>query len=381
MHILFVDKSRYFGGAEASLRTLVEGLSKRAIPVYCCFDYPMPHQERVLDNGNGKIYRTDRCRPWMRESRRRFPSRPARGLELGLFALGLRRCAAMARPDIVHFNLFRSNLLADMLAVKSLRAKCVLHVRSLNCQIRLPKRVLNLADAVICTSEAVKAEVRDAGCKRPLFAVYDPVDLEAYGSLLSREGARSMLDLPPCDPVIVSVGHLEQHKGHDDALRALALLAKGLPRVSLLIVGREPDPAKKVRCDLETLASELGVRDRVRFLGETPDVPAIYRAADVVYSLSKVGEAFGRVPVEATGAGTPSIVFDRGALPEITIDGYSGAVVKSGDWEMLARTTREILKNPSLGQRYVENARSRARKLFSVDAHCDGVMDVYQRIL
>jgi len=382
MNVLFIDKSRYFGGAEASLRSLIEGLSKRSVSACCCFDYPMPHQDRILDEAaTGKIYRADRMKPWMRESRRRLPPRPLRAMELALSALRLRRCAAGVRPDLVHFNLFRSNILGDVLAAKTLGAKCVFHVRSLSCQIKLPKRVLNLADAVICTSHAVKAEVRDAGCERPLFAVYDPVELEACGDSLTREEARSMLDLPQEDRIVASVGHLEEHKGHDDALRALARLAHVSPRVLLLIVGRETNPSKGVLRRLETLAAGSGVRGRVRFLGETSNVAVVYRAADVVYSLSKVGEAFGRVPIEAAVAGAPSVVFDGGALPEITIDGYSGAVVRSGDHEMLAKVTEEILQNPSLGRCYVDNARSRARRLFGVDAHCERVLNIYHRIL
>jgi glycosyltransferase involved in cell wall biosynthesis len=251
----------------------------------------------------------------------------------------------------------------------------------LACQIGLPKYLLNRADAVICTSRTVEAEVRAAGCTGRVFTVYDPVDVKGYRSPLSREEARSQLDLPPHHHIIASVGHLERNKGHDDALRALSLLVKGSAQVLLLIVGHDPDPAKAVQRELESLAAQLGVQRYLRFMGEACDVATIYRAADVVYSLSKVGEAFGRVPIEAAAAGVPSVVFDKGALSEITVDGVTGAVVRSSDCEMLARATEQLLGSPGQRQQYVKNAVERAERLFSIDAHCGSVLRVYDQIL
>lgn len=136
---------------------------------------------------------------------------------------------------------------------------------------------------------------------------------------------------------VVSIGRLVWEKGHQDVLRALAALRRGVvagdpPR--LLVVGGGPDGDK-----LRRHAEELGVDDLVAFesvpYAHMPDVFA--RASALVLASLPVPlweEQFGMVVAEAFAAGVPVVCSDSGALPEV-VRGH-GAVFPAGDWRALA---------------------------------------------
>ena len=111
---------------------------------------------------------------------------------------------------------------------------------------------------------------------------------------------------------ILTVGRIDPknngYKGHDRIIRALPNLRRQDRAVVYLIAGEGDDRAR-----LERLASELGVEDRVRFLGKVPfeDLPDAYRAADL-FALPSTGEGFGIVYIEAMACGTPAIGLSMG---------------------------------------------------------------------
>lgn len=176
---------------------------------------------------------------------------------------------------------------------------------------------------------------------RRIAAVY-PCNREA-GAIFRRRGFRGLvrelpLGVPTADiavadaPTVDSespdvtigyVGRLEEHKGVQVLLRALASLPD---RFRLRVVG---DGAH--RGDLERLAGSLGLGDRVEFVGFLPDhlVNCAYAECDLVAVPSQTRpnwvEQFGRVAVEAMAAGVPLIVADSGALPDVA-DGVAVVV-------------------------------------------------------
>ena len=137
----------------------------------------------------------------------------------------------------------------------------------------------------------------------------------------------------------VSPGRLVWEKGHQDVLRALAALRRGLvtgepPRV--LIVGAGPEEGR-----LRRYAEDLGVADLVEIRGDVPydEMPAVFgRAAWVVLASLPTPlweEQFGMVLAEAIVAGVPVVAAASGAIPEVV--GESGVLVQPGDWLGLAR--------------------------------------------
>jgi glycosyltransferase involved in cell wall biosynthesis len=135
----------------------------------------------------------------------------------------------------------------------------------------------------------------------------------------------------------------------------------------LLIAGEGAE-----RPTLETLATELGVRDRVTMPGHLEDVDAAYAVADL-HVLSSRCEGFANVLVEAMAHGTPVVATDcRSGPREILEDGAHGALVPVGDDVALADAMARAL----VGPRNPDALRRRAA-VFSVDA----AADAYLRLL
>jgi glycosyltransferase involved in cell wall biosynthesis len=157
-----------------------------------------------------------------------------------------------------------------------------------------------------------------------------PVDLEQF-TPGDRAAARKRLGVAG-RPVAVSVRRLTPRMGLDDLIHAWAALPQR--RAELHIAGTGPDRER-----LERIAQELGLAERVHFLGAVADdrLPDVYRAADVCVAPSRQLEGFGLVALEALACGTPVVVSDSGGLPE-AVAGLSGElVVPAGDRDALAR--------------------------------------------
>jgi glycosyltransferase involved in cell wall biosynthesis len=167
------------------------------------------------------------------------------------------------------------------------------------------------------------------------------------------------------DQLVVSPGRLVWEKGHQDVLRALAALRRGLvdgepPR--LLIVGSGPEEPR-----LRRYAADLGVADLVELRGDVPydEMPAVFGRAQCVVLASLPTplweEQFGMVLAEAIAAGVPVVATASGAIPEVV--GDSAVLVRPGDWLGLARALAGPLPlpDPALAERY--SARAAAERI------------------
>jgi glycosyltransferase involved in cell wall biosynthesis len=178
---------------------------------------------------------------------------------------------------------------------------------------------------------------------------------------------------PPERPALAIVGRLIPIKGHDDLLRALTLLDD--VALTLDVVGdgalREP---------LESRVAELGLGDRVRFLGRvTPVESALEEAAIVV--VPSHGEGFGLVALEAMERGRAVVASAVGGLPEIVEHGVTGLVVPPHDPTALAGALRELLGDPARVAAMGAAGRRRAVQEFSQDRCTERTETLYEAAL
>lgn len=188
------------------------------------------------------------------------------------------------------------------------------------------------AAGLLAVSEAMKRSMIALGLKAETIRVhYTGVDLDRFAPQ-DRAAAKARFHLD--GPVVLCVGNLITRKGQDLLIRALA----DLPGVTLLLAGHGPD-----RTAYEKLAAEVGVADRVGFLGAVPhdDLPAIYNAADVM-ALPSASEGLANAWVEALACGTPIAISDVGGAREVLNDPQAGRIVDRTP-DALATTLREML--------------------------------------
>jgi len=183
-----------------------------------------------------------------------------------------------------------------------------------------------------------------------LHVMRNGVDLQRF-TPLPRAATRAALGLGE-GPVLLSVGHLIERKGHHLAIEALASVRQRHPSARLVIVG-----AGEERAHLAALAARLGLTDAVTLAGAIPneELARWYSAADLLI-LASSREGWANVLLEAMACGTPVVATRLWGTPEVLTDPVAGVLVErtvpslaDGVLQVLSR-----LPDPAAVRRYAE---------------------------
>lgn len=175
--------------------------------------------------------------------------------------------------------------------------------------------------------------------------------------------------------VWLAVGRLEKEKDYPCMLRAFAMV-QAAGRSMLLIAGRGPDEGA-----LKSLARDLGIADRVRFIGVRTDVERLMNAADA-YVMSSAWEGLPMVLLEAAATALPAVTTDVGGCREIVIDGETGAVVQPENPRELAEAMLRIMTMPEAQRLALGRAgRRHVEKYFRLDRVVDVWEALYEEFL
>jgi len=166
--------------------------------------------------------------------------------------------------------------------------------------------------------------------------------------------------------VWLAVGRIEEAKDYPTLVRALATLLRESDKMTLVIVGEGSRGE-----EMKTLAGELRLGDRVRFLGIRRDVPRIMGAADG-YVMSSSWEGLPMVLLEAQACGLPVVTTAVGGCAEVVQDGRTGFLVPPQDPNALAQAMLRVMALPEAERRQMsEAARRHVVASFSLDRVVD----------
>ncbi len=223
----------------------------------------------------------------------------------------------------------------------------------------IKRRILGRVEAVTVVSEAMREYCAEKELSLDRIDVQSMgVDLDTTFTPGDGEAARDGL---------VFVGRLVEKKGVEYLIDAVAILAPEHPDLRLRIVGDGP-----LRKPLESRAGELGVSDRIEFVGAVlnVDVPDYLRSASIAVMPSVVAasgdqEGLGLVAVEAMGCGCAVVASDLPAVRDTVIDGQSGLMAKPADAANLAATIGRLLEDDALRQQLAKDGRRHALAHFN----------------
>lgn len=251
---------------------------------------------------------------------------------------------------------------------------CVLHARNLHekaLPIALYCRLTAQLPSVkrVIANSAATAVPYQRFVPNKVSVVHNGVDLADYRRAPGERAAlRERLGLPRDAVVIGFSGYLTPRKGVDVLIRAAAQITSTRPQLHFAIAGRVPiDAASNHRAEYEALARELGIADRVHFLGFVEDVPRFVAGVDAL-ALPSFQEPFGRAIIEAMALGTPVVGSDVGGIPEIIQHEESGLLAPPGDADALARALARLADDPELRERLGKAAERTVRERFDVVA-------------
>jgi glycosyltransferase involved in cell wall biosynthesis len=278
----------------------------------------------------------------------------ALGRRPGLDLRVARRMASLLRHravDVVHahqYTPFFYSALAKLLTRPRPRLIFTEHGRHYPDIVSARRRFVNrwlfdhLADRVnaVCAFSARSLSERDGFPGARVQVIENGISLSRYGRFVDRKTARSRLGLAPDRRYIACVARFHPVKDHRMLLRAFEEVAARRRDVDLLLVGDGI-----LRGELEQIAADRSMRDRVRFLGVRGDVPDILGAVDL-FALTSLSEAASITLLEAMASGLPVVVTDVGGNPEIVRHGTDGLLVPRGDWSATADAMLQLLAEP-----------------------------------
>ncbi len=257
--------------------------------------------------------------------------------------------------------------------------------RAINARLRrwCERVVIRRCHRVVVLSEFMKRRVmaHHAVAVERIRVIPGGADLARFCLPDDPVAVRRQLRLPLNKVILVTVRNLVPRMGLDQFLRAVALLGDEGRDVMVLIGGEGP-----LREDLQSLAGDLGVADRVRLLGYLPEeqLPHYYQAADLVLMPTHELEGFGLVTVEALACGTPVLGTPVGAIPEVLGKIDPDLIASATDSVALATAIRRLLcrfrDHPGEQERLSKQGRVVAETEYSWARHGEQLEEVLQEV-
>jgi len=224
----------------------------------------------------------------------------------------------------------------------------------------ITKFSIEKSDGLTAVSRFLQREtVRAFGCTGcQIEVIPNFIDPDVYDRTKYRAALRDQFG--PSERVLMHISNFRPVKRVRDVVRIFARVREQIPSV-LVMVGDGPD-----RVHAEAEARELGVDERVFFLGKIEAVAPLLSAADL-FLLPSQSESFGLSALEALASGVPVVGSNAGGLPEVVRDGESGALCEVGDVAHMAEAAIHILRDRDRWEAMSTFAAADARARFALD--------------
>jgi glycosyltransferase involved in cell wall biosynthesis len=332
--VLHVTHSLGTGGAELLLVDLARLMDKDRFQLGVCCTGRDGRTRAALEETGTEVTVLDRPR----RSSVQFPLFLTDVLSLWS---GIRRVIGRFRPDVVHTHL-ESNYIGPFVAkrcgVKAVvssfhssvyvapRGKWSVRNRTRRAVLRKLGRT---ADALVAGSKYA-ADVAAQVCGVPASSVHiihNAVDVTRLSRITPHLAVRAELGLPDDEVLLVTLGTVKEAKNHQLLLRAMRLVAQTRSNVSALIIG---GGSSEFIDQLRALAKQLGVDEKVHFLGFREDAYAVVKACDL-FVLPSLWEGLPLAALEAMACGTPVLTSDIPPHRELIDHDVDGWLFRSGD--------------------------------------------------
>jgi len=226
---------------------------------------------------------------------------------------------------------------------------------------------INQSDAVTAVSESLKKDTyAHFNTSREIHVIPNFIAPNMEPSNISSEVRRKYA----CDgeKILCHVSNFRKVKRVEDVVRIFAEVNKEL-KSKLILAGDGPE-----RYSVEKLVRELGICDRIIFLGKVRDTAHVLEIADL-FLLPSETESFGLAALEAMAVSVPVISSNTGGIPEVNIHGVTGFLSNVGDVEDMAKNALKILKDDETLNQFKINALKRAH-----DFDLEKILPMYEKI-
>ncbi len=251
------------------------------------------------------------------------------------------------------------------------------HEQEPQLRLDMEQRLIQNVDCIVAaTADERMQMIRSCGIPPHRVTVVPcGVDLTLFAPQ-NRVEARKQLGLKPHKPILLFVGRLDPFKGPDLLLRAAAMMEE---ETQVVLAGGKLHGDNDLQ-QLRKLAVELGISQRVHFIGARPqqELPTLYSAADVTV-VPSYHESFGLVAVESLACGTPVVATRAGGLTTVLKHGETGYLVPRCPG-FFAERLDALLRNTEVWEQMHTSAR-RSVLQFSWKSIASQIVDVYDNLI
>jgi len=283
------------------------------------------------------------------------------------------------QPDLIHSNSIKTHLLT--IFAKPKNVPLIWHIHDFYGSRPLMAKILGWssvrAQFGIAISQSVAEDARITLPKLSTVVMYNAIDIDYF----------SPQDLPSHSPLRVGlVATFARWKGQDIFLEAITQLTQKYPdlNAAFYIIGGpiyKTQGSQFSKQELEEQASNLGISDKVSFLGFQQNIVEIYHWLDIVVHASTQPEPFGLAIVEAMACGKPVIVAQAGGAAELFTHNYDAIGVPPDDSRALAKAITDLVSSPKKRQYLSEQARQTAIQRFNHQRLGQQLIDIYQTVI
>ena len=298
-----------------------------------------------------------------------------------LLPFRLARLLRRWRPHVLHTHAW-GTLVEGVVAGKLARVPVIVHGEHGTMETRrrnvwVQRVVWRWTDRVLSVSEMHKQRlIRTIGPGPGITVVPNGVDTERFHPPRDRAEERRALGWDPDEVCLIAVGRLVPVKDHALLIWAFARATRGMKeRARLYVAGDGP-----LKNELERLARDLGMADRVVLLGRRDDVPVLLRASDVFVLPSK-SEGMSNTLLEAMSTGLCCVATDVGGNPELVRHEENGLLVPAGEEAALAASLARLVRDRTLRERLGRAARRFVERHHSLETMVKGYGRLYLELL
>lgn len=368
MRVAFlIQDTGWVYGAERASMDLAGGLQKRGCEV--CF---LLIEEK----------RRDLAAAFRKELQRRhlrYSLLPCGGRFSWSVVTQLRAAAAAEQADVIHAVGYKADVHLVVALSKASRPVCVSTVHGWlerpDWKERfygfLDRRALRRFNAVIALSRFYEQRLLMAGLHREkLVLIPSGLDKSIVPGV---DRAQHRYGRNP-EFTIGMLGRLSWEKNQEMLLDALAMLKQRGMQFSTILAGDGPE-----KTVLERRAMELGVNERIRWVGYIP-ADSFFEQIDVLVLCSRI-ENLPYSILEAMAWCRPVIATNVGGIPDLVVDGETGWLVPAGDAHALAERIQETARHPMVAREMGLRARQRLEKLFTLETCVEQHLRLYAKLI
>ena len=389
--ILILEEGPGFGGALISLKTFLSAVS----PIYSFYIITSYDQNYLKVGGVVKDIRVIR-RKRLYGNDKKFEKllKKIIGKKAGPLAYCLDRISFCSyyigklkkyiydnNIELIHLNNWPLLNDAGVYVAKKTRKPIVMHVRGFEYDGRLISWLLKQADHIIAISSYIKDRIIQLNINENKISIIpNAIDIEQFLKRANGSTFRKEIGLSENALVIGLPACLVHWKGHRWFLDACRYIFKKIDAFAI-IIGDTPDGSSNVKKDLIAYAQQLGIKNKVIFVGHRNDIESAMDACDVIVHASIIPEPFGRTIIEGMALGKPVIATKMGGPLEIIENGKDGFLVPPEEPEILAKQVLTCLKNPGLRKQIGISAKKKIRERYDVKHHARQIETVYSKVL